>query len=63
MRYAAIAVTAACLGLAACGEDKPPRAQDTVFGAQVQALEKARAVEETLKQATEQRRRKEADTQ
>lgn len=62
MRYMAIAAAAACLGLTACGENKPPRAEDTVFGAQVQALERAREVEETLKRA-EQRRREEAEAQ
>lgn len=56
MRYAARVVITVCLGLAACGEGKPPRVEDTVFDAQVKALEKGREVEQALQQA-EQRRR------
>jgi protein involved in sex pheromone biosynthesis len=43
------AVMALTLLLAACGEQKKD-VKDTVFAPQVRALEKARAVENTLKQ-------------
>lgn len=42
------------LGLAACGDSKPP--EKTVFDAQVQAIKKARAVEGTLREAAERQR-------
>lgn len=42
-----MALVAACLGLAACGERREPGpADETVFKEQVRALDKARAVEE-----------------
>lgn len=40
--------------LGACGESKPP--QKTVFDPQVQALKKARAVEQNIQDAAQQQR-------
>ncbi len=46
-----VAVLATCLGLAACGERREPRpVEETVFKEQVQALDKAQAVEDQLEQ-------------
>ena len=50
--YVAMALT---LLLAACGEPKRD-VKDTVFAPQVKALEKARAVENTLQQGAEKER-------
>lgn len=45
-RCATIALLAACLALAACGNRaEPPPVEETVFKDQVRALDKARAVE------------------
>ncbi len=47
-------VTAMCLMLlAGCGESKPP--EKTVFDTQVQAIKKARDVEQKLKDSAQQR--------
>lgn len=54
-----IALLAACLALAACGErPAPPPVEETVFQDQVRALDKARAVEEQAEQ-----RKRELDEQ
>lgn len=54
-----VAVLATCLGLAACGERREPRpVEETVFKEQVQALDKAQAVEDQLEQ-----RKRELDKQ
>jgi hypothetical protein len=42
------------LGLAACGESKPP--ERTVFDAQVQTLKKARDVEATMQKGADKQR-------
>jgi len=54
MRMIIIALAVAVL-LAACGEQKKD-VKDTVFAPQVEALEKARSVEGTLKQGAEKER-------
>lgn len=41
-----------CIGLLACGESKPP--EKTVLDPQLQALKKARAVEQKLQEAAQQ---------
>jgi 6-phosphogluconolactonase/glucosamine-6-phosphate isomerase/deaminase len=48
-------VTALAVLLVACGEQKKD-VKDTVFAPQVKALEKARAVENTLQQGAEKNR-------
>ena len=50
-----LSVMALAMVLAACGEQKKD-AKDTVFAPQVKALEKARSVENTLKQGEEKNR-------
>ncbi|MEK9133389.1 MAG: hypothetical protein AAB333_00870 [Pseudomonadota bacterium] len=50
-----LAVTALAMLLAACSEQKKD-IKDTVFAPQVKALEKARSVENTLKQGEEKNR-------
>lgn len=50
-----LAVTALAMLLTACGEQKKD-VKDTVFAPQVKALEKARSVENTLKQGAEKNR-------
>jgi hypothetical protein len=55
MRMIIMALAVAAL-LAACGEQKKD-VKDTVFAPQVEALEKARSVEGTLKQGAEKERR------
>jgi outer membrane PBP1 activator LpoA protein len=50
-----LAVTVLAMLLAACGEQKKD-VKDTVFAPQVKALEKARSVENTLKQGEEKNR-------
>jgi uncharacterized lipoprotein YajG len=54
MRTALVMMVAAMM-LAACGEQKKD-IKDTVFAPQVKALEKARSVENTLKQGEEKNR-------
>ena len=51
----AFVMMAAAMMLAACGEQKKD-VKDTVFAPQVKALEKARSVENTLKQGEEKNR-------
>ncbi len=51
----AIAVVITSLLLAACGEQKKD-VKDTVFAPQLEALEKARAVQDTLKQGEQKTR-------
>jgi protein involved in sex pheromone biosynthesis len=48
-------VTALAMMLAACSEQKKD-VKDTVFGSQVQMKDKARAVENTLRQGAEKER-------
>jgi len=50
-----LSVMALAMVLAACGEQKKD-VKDTVFAPQVKALEKARSVENTLKQGEEKNR-------
>lgn len=50
-----LSVMALVMVLAACGEQKKD-VKDTVFAPQVKALEKARSVENTLKQGEEKNR-------
>ena len=50
-----LAVTALAMLLAACSEQKKD-IKDTVFAPQVKAMEKARSVENTLKQGEEKNR-------
>ena len=49
-----LVVMSLALALSACGEKK--EVKDTVFGAQVQMKDKARAVEDKLKQGEEKNR-------
>ncbi len=51
----AIMVVTAILMLAACGEQKQD-VKDTVFAPQMEALDKARAVRDTLKQGEQKTR-------
>lgn len=50
-----LAVTALAMSLVACSEQKKD-IKDTVFAPQIKALEKARSVENTLKQGEEKNR-------
>jgi ABC-type uncharacterized transport system auxiliary subunit len=50
-----LVMMAVAMMLAACGEQKKD-VKDTVFAPQVKALEKARSVENTLKQGEEKNR-------
>ena len=54
MRNIAIALAATAL-MVACGEDKR-EIKDTVFDAQVQALERARRTQETVKEGEQKKR-------
>ncbi|HSD97071.1 MAG TPA: hypothetical protein VLB06_08005 [Sulfuricaulis sp.] len=50
-----LSVMALAMSLAACGEQKKD-VKDTVFGSQLQMKDKARAVENTLRQDAEKNR-------
>ena len=50
-----LSVMALAILLAACGEEKKD-VKDTVFGSQLQMKDKARAVENTLRQGAEKNR-------
>ncbi|MDC8013667.1 hypothetical protein [Tahibacter soli] len=57
MRHLAIALAAAALAACGAAPPPPPPPQKTVIDAQLKALEKAKAVQDTVDQATQDRRK------